>query len=116
MVALHYTTDLEEGDELVQQTLISGLYKAAEFPQSGLSLKRWLSELMKETFLEKNPIPMKIVHNVFDGNSEDFQQGSLGGKIDLERMLSSFEADLDVHSNALNSEQSIRLTPLANNG
>ena len=116
MLALRYTSDMEDGDELVQKTLISGLYKAAEFPQSGLSLKKWLFQLMKETSLENNCIPMKIVYNAFDEQSVDFQQSHLEGRMDLEHMLTLFEHDLNVHSNALNSEQDLQSTPLANNG
>jgi len=116
MLALRYTSDIEDGDELVQKTLISGLYNAAEFPQSGLSLKKWLFQLMKETSLENNCIPMKIVYNAFDEQSVDFQQSHLEGRMDLEHMLTLFEHDLYAHSNALNSEQDLQSTPLANNG
>ena len=116
MLALRYTSDMEDGDELVQKTLISGLYNAAEFPQSGLSLKKWLFQLMKETSLENNCIPMKIVYNAFDEQSVDFQQSHLECRKDLEHMLTLFEHDLTAHSNALNSEQDLQSTPLANNG
>lgn len=116
ILALRYTSDLEDGDELVQKTLIAGLYNAEEFPGSGLSLKKWLFELMRNTSLANNHVPMKIVHNAFDEKSVEFKHKLMDGKLNLDRMLSRFEEDLEVHSNALNSEQSNHLIPLANNG
>ena len=115
MLSLKYTSDLEEGDDLVQQTLIAALYKAAEFPESGLSLKKWIFNLMK-TISEEQTLPtLKVVHSKI----ETEHQGALNAILDcnesLERRLLIYEQDLDAHINALNSEQFDSETRFARN-
>jgi hypothetical protein len=114
ILALKYTSDLEEGDELVQQTLITALYKASEFPESGLSIKKWLFSLMKSISGEDYKVPMKVVHNYFDDKNATNFQSPLDCRESLERRLRSYEDDLNTHLTALNSKHSVSETRFAN--
>jgi hypothetical protein len=115
MLSLKYTSDLEEGDDLVQQTLIAALYKAAEFPESGQSLKKWIFSLMKTISEEQTPPILKVVHSKIEAD----QHGALNSVLDcnesLERRLLIYEQDLEDHIAALNSEQFDSETRFARN-
>ena len=95
MLALKYTSDLEEGDELVQQTLIAALYKASDFPTSGQSINRWLFGLMKEIAEKHHSVPMEVIHNLMNTNHKEDMEAILDCKESLEKRLRIYEEDLE---------------------
>jgi DNA-directed RNA polymerase specialized sigma24 family protein len=97
MLALNYTSDLKEGDELVQQTLIAALYKASEFPESGQSINRWLYGLMKDIAQEHHSVPMEVIHNLIDSNKAEDIEAILDCRESLEKRIRLYEEDLDNH-------------------
>ena len=115
MLSLKYTSDLEEGDDLVQQTLIAALYKAAEFPESAQSLKKWMFGLMKSISEEQTPPILKVVHSKIDGVQQNALHAILDCNESLEKRLLIYEQDLDAQIGALNSEQFDSETRFARN-
>ncbi|MBC7565803.1 MAG: hypothetical protein H7223_02440 [Pedobacter sp.] len=115
ILALRYTADLEEGDELVQQTLIAALCKAAEFPEGSQSLKQWLFGMMNKIAEDKDRVPMKVADHYFnDSNMANTDVGP-GCKEALERKLRLYEDDLNVHFSALNTEHQVGNSKVADN-
>ncbi|MFP5080875.1 hypothetical protein [Pedobacter sp. JCM 36344] len=115
ILALRYTADLEEGDELVQQTLIAALYKAVEFPEGSQSLKQWLSGMMNKIAEDKDRVHIKVLHNYFDDSNLANTDVVQGCKKALERRLRLYEDDLNIHFSALNTEHQVGNSKVADN-
>ncbi|MEJ2883653.1 sigma factor [Pedobacter sp. GR22-6] len=104
--ALRFVKDIEQAEELVQDTIIRALQDSSTYTP-GSNLKAWLYSLMKTVHLESNPEPIISIEPFKKRKMlslDDIQLGSSELRVDKKELLAQVNRSLKHAINAYSKD------------